>query len=383
MDTVRVLLVDDDDLIRRTWERLLELEGFSVATERDGVAAVSRADLASFDVVLSDVAMPQMDGVALLRALRGEGIDAPVVLVTGSSHEAFAEEAVRLGAMLYLHKPVDSRTLVDVLRHAGHIGSLARLKREALALLGQNAQQPSDLASLEVQFERAVAGLWVALQPIVIPTERRVIAYEALMRSREPSLPHPGALLDAAERLGRVEALGSAVRARVADAVPGLPPEVDVYVNLHPRDLACEAFLSGHEPLAAYAERVVLEVTERASLDALGPLDVVTTRLREQGYRVAVDDLGAGYAGLTAITQLKPEVVKIDMSLVRGLDADDVRRELVARIAEACRKLGLRVVCEGVETAAERDALLEVQCDCQQGYLYAKPAFPPPEVRWT
>jgi EAL domain-containing protein (putative c-di-GMP-specific phosphodiesterase class I) len=96
--------------------------------------------------------------------------------------------------------------------------------------------------------------------------------------------------------------------------------------------------------------------------------------LRRQGFRIAVDDLGAGYAGLTCIADLAPDVVKVDMSLVRGLDRDPMRRRLVRAITDLSVELGIRTVAEGVETAAERDALEAMGCDLMQGFLFARPA---------
>ena len=104
------------------------------------------------------------------------------------------------------------------------------------------------------------------------------------------------------------------------------------------------------------------------------------TRLRALGYRIAIDDLGAGYAGLTSFAQLEPEVVKVDMSLVRGIDRSPVKQKLVRSIIALCTELGIQLVAEGIETPAERDALIALGGDLCQGYLFAKPGrgFPTP-----
>jgi EAL domain-containing protein (putative c-di-GMP-specific phosphodiesterase class I) len=100
--------------------------------------------------------------------------------------------------------------------------------------------------------------------------------------------------------------------------------------------------------------------------------------LRALGYQIAVDDLGAGYAGLTSLAQLQPELIKIDMSLVRDIDREPTRRMLVGMMLGVAREMGMTVVAEGVETVAERDTLIELGCDLLQGYLFARPgaAFP-------
>ena len=96
--------------------------------------------------------------------------------------------------------------------------------------------------------------------------------------------------------------------------------------------------------------------------------------LRKLGYRIAVDDLGAGYAALGALATLEPEIVKLDMSLVRDLDRHPTKRRVVGAIATLCRELGSRVVAEGVETAgASSRVVTEVGIDLFQGYLLARP----------
>ena len=100
------------------------------------------------------------------------------------------------------------------------------------------------------------------------------------------------------------------------------------------------------------------------------------------GFRIAIDDLGAGYAGLTSFATLEPEFVKLDMSLVRDVDKNPTKKKLVRSMTSLCRDLGMLVVAEGVETLAERDVLVEAGCDLLQGYLLAKPGKPFPEFAW-
>ncbi|HEY1585863.1 MAG TPA: EAL domain-containing protein, partial [Polyangia bacterium] len=127
-----------------------------------------------------------------------------------------------------------------------------------------------------------------------------------------------------------------------------------------------------------HARRVVLEVTERAGIDAIPELAHRLSRLRGLGYRVAIDDLGEGYAGLTSLARVAPEFVKLDMSLVRGIDASPAQQKIVASTMQLCRALGSEIIAEGVETAAERDALVTIGLDLLQGYLIARPA---PELK--
>jgi len=150
-------------------------------------------------------------------------------------------------------------------------------------------------------------------------------------------------------------------------------------VNLHPVDLEDEDLYDPAAPLSRVAPRVVLEITERASLSDVPELASRLARLRALGFRIAVDDLGAGFAGLASFARLRPEVVKIDMSLVRGVESDPVRQKLVDSITHASHDLGILVVAEGIESAAERDVLTALEVDLLQGYLFGRPerAFAP------
>jgi EAL domain-containing protein (putative c-di-GMP-specific phosphodiesterase class I) len=126
----------------------------------------------------------------------------------------------------------------------------------------------------------------------------------------------------------------------------------------------------------------VLEITERASIDSIQDLRQRVARLRETGYRIAIDDLGAGYAGLTSFALLEPEIVKIDMTLVRDVDRLEVKQRLIASITSLCTEMGILVVGEGVETQAERDTLIQLGCDLFQGYFIAKPGPAFPKRNW-
>jgi EAL domain-containing protein (putative c-di-GMP-specific phosphodiesterase class I) len=371
-----VLLVDDDEMVLRSYSRALATHGFRVDVAASGAAAMEALKKDPVDVVVSDISMPDINGLQLLSAIRRQDLDVPVVIMTGDPTLETAVEALAQGALRYLPKPVDMAVLAKVLHDAERLHKVAKAKRQALALLGGEDKLLGDIASLEGTFLRALASLRMAYQPIVSWPTRTVFGYEALMRSGEPLLPHPGAMLDAAERLGRVHDLGRRVRGVVGEALPSLPEGVLLFVNLHTMDLADDELYARDAPLTRAASRVVLEITERASLHAVPDVQVRVERLRRLGFRIAIDDLGAGYAGLTSFALLQPEVVKLDMSLVRDVHLAPTKRTLVRTLTTMCRELGMLVVAEGIETAPERDVLAEAGCELLQGYLFARPEPP-------
>jgi EAL domain-containing protein (putative c-di-GMP-specific phosphodiesterase class I) len=332
-----------------------------------------------FHAIVSDIGMPELDGIGLLRAVRESDLDVPVVLVTGDASLSTAMLAVEHGALRYMQKPIDTAKLVEVVQQAVRLGKMARVKREAIELLGDQTMGLGDRASLEIGFRRALEGLWMAYQPIVSYSKRRVIAYEALMRSTDRTLPHPGAIIDAAQRLGELQTLGRAVRRQVAQTLLKTPVP-QVFVNLHPSDLQDDELYAKESPLSTIASRVVLEVTERASLDMVKDAQVRVARLRQLGFRIAIDDVGAGYAGLTSVAQLEPEVMKIDMSLVRDVDVSATKQKLIGAMTSLCGEMQVMVIAEGIETKLERDTVARLGCEHMQGYLFARPDKPFPNA---
>jgi len=378
---IKVLLLDDDDNVRRDYARLLRSFGFSVDAAADGREALEHIEVEDHDVVISDVRMPGMNGLQFLREVRARDLDVPVILITGVPDMASAMQAVEYGAYRYLTKPVPVSSLGQLVEKAAHLHALARLKREALSLSGESVLQLGDRASLESRFDNALETLWIAFQPIVRWPARTVFGYEALVRCAEPTINHPGALFDAAERLRRMHDLGRVIRRRVAEASRDAPRDVLLFVNAHASELADAELTSEGAPLSKIAERVVLEITERSALDRVPGVLGRVAELRKRGFRIAIDDLGAGYAGLSSFAQLDPEFVKLDMSLIRDLHLRAKKRSVVRAMTNLCKNdLGVHVISEGVECVEERDALEEDGCELLQGYLFARPGrgFPVP-----
>ena len=378
----KVLLLDDEPAILRAYSALLQKAGYDVEKANDGAEALGRLRSQSFDVIVSDISMPRMSGLDFLKAVRERDQDVPVVLMTAAPGLETAMKAVEYGALRYCVKPVERDELVDTVRRAVALHGVAQLKREALELQGVEGQRLRDRATLEVSFGRALETLWLACQPIVSWRERKIFGYEALMRTSEPTLARPDLVLEAAERLGRFQDLGRTVRSLAASVVPEVPKGAMLFINLHASDLDDEDLHHPGAPLSRVADRVVLEITERASLEGLKDGKARAASLRRLGFRIAVDDLGAGYAGLSSFALLEPDVAKLDMSIVRAIDADPKKQSIVRSMAKLCEELRVIVISEGVETALERDALSDVGCDLLQGYLFARPDRGFPVPRW-
>ncbi len=370
MQSNRVLVVEDDVLVRRAYERALS-PAWEVTAVGSGSDAIRELAAGTFTVVVSDIDVPGASGIDVLKAVRTTDLDVPVVLVTGFPSVESAQDAVNYGAFSYLTKPLEADALRDVVKRAGKLSALLQLQRAAAAASGPGTF--GDRAGQEACFENALRTMWMAFQPIVRFGAKRVMGYEALLRTEEATLKSPPDLLGVAEKLGRLSELGRAARARVAEQIPSAPADAKIFVNLHAYDLSDERLFASDSELAPFASRIVLEITERASIEGIDDLPARLGQLRARGYSLAIDDLGAGYAGLTSLPRLEPDVVKLDMSLVRDIDRSHTKQQLVSSMVRVCEDLRMTVVTEGVETVAERDTLVGIGCDVFQGYLFARP----------
>lgn len=256
------------------------------------------------------------------------------------------------------------------------LGPLARGTEQSTRVLETDAVV-AELAELEQKLLKCIAALTMHFQPIVRASDRGRFACEALLRSADKSLPHPGAILDAAERLEKIPTLGRAVRAQCAKVIAGAPDSGLVFINLHLLDLFDKQLTSPFSPLAKVASRVVLEITERTSLEGQHDVRYRVAELRELGFKIAIDDLGGGHARMGTFTPLDCDFVKLDMSLVRDIDKHAMKQRLVRSVTALCKDQGTLVIGEGVETEAEAKVLVDLGCDFLQGYLIARPAPPP------
>jgi EAL domain-containing protein (putative c-di-GMP-specific phosphodiesterase class I)/CheY-like chemotaxis protein len=369
----RVLVVDDEVPVRDLFALVLSEAGWQVDVAGSGDAALKLLDVRQYDVVLSDIDMPRMNGLEFLQAIRGRDLDLPVLLVTGRPRVESAVQAVEQGALRYLLKPVALDTLTEAVAGAARLHRVTRLRRQMLAHLGSDDRLLADHAGLQASFESGLRSLRLVYQPIVRARDGAVYGYEALARTSEARLPHPGVLFDVAERLDRVHELGRAIRGKAAELLAAGRIPV-AFVNVHPGELSDDALLLPDAPLSRHARSVVLEITERQSIEGVHDLHRRIKALRELGYRMAIDDLGAGYASLTSFAVLEPDVVKLDMAMVRGCDHQPVKQQLIRSMTSLCKELGALVVAEGIETEAERDTVVSLGCDLLQGFLLGRPA---------
>ncbi len=224
----------------------------------------------------------------------------------------------------------------------------------------------------------AAGELRVVYQPLVELGRNRIFAYEALVRSTSPHWESPPALFSEAIRGQCCGALGRVIR---EIAIRGCS-EMPLFLNIHPNEFDEGWLVQPDDPIFSHHNDVYIEITESVPLSHFALCHSVLSEIRHKGILLAVDDLGAGYSNLKYIADLAPEIVKIDRSLVANLANDARLHKLVSHIVGLCTDLGARVVAEGIERADEARAVVDTGAHYGQGFFFARPSFPPPDVSW-
>jgi EAL domain-containing protein (putative c-di-GMP-specific phosphodiesterase class I) len=220
----------------------------------------------------------------------------------------------------------------------------------------------------------------MAFQPIVHIAAEQVFAYEALARGPlgEPAATVLGHV-DHGNRYGfdqacRVKAIELASRLGAADDQASL--SINFLPNAVYEPRACiQKTLAAAAATGFPTDRLIFEITENEEVMDHAHLERILTAYRAMGFRTAIDDFGAGFSNLNLLARFQPDLIKLDMDLIRGIDRDRVRRAIVGGILKVCADIGVQVIAEGVETAEEHDALADLGIVLMQGYLYARPAF--------
>jgi PAS domain S-box-containing protein len=226
------------------------------------------------------------------------------------------------------------------------------------------------------QRERVLAamdgqGVVPVFQPILNIPGLQVIGFEALSRFQIPPMRPPDQWFSDASAAGLRTRLEIHAICRAMEQVRNLPPDTFLSVNASPATLLSEDFADAVTGLDA--ERLVVEVTEHATVEVYEPLQRAIDKLRRRGVRLAIDDAGAGFSSLKHIVRLVPEFIKLDLFLIRDINVDPVKRAVVAGMLGVATQIGGRVIGEGVETEEELRVLVDLGVHCAQGFYLALP----------
>jgi EAL domain-containing protein (putative c-di-GMP-specific phosphodiesterase class I) len=217
----------------------------------------------------------------------------------------------------------------------------------------------------------------MAFQPIVNLSTGAIFAHEALVRGTAGE--SAGSLLG---RLSKDDLypFDQACRIAALEWAAKLQVPAMVSINFMPNavykaETCIRATLAAAKRLSFPLERIIFEVTEQEQVLDIDHVSGILRAYRKQGFMTAIDDFGAGYAGLNLLADFQPDLIKLDMQLIRNIDQDNVRQILVEATLQMCRKLNIRVIAEGIESLGELRTLQAMGVELFQGYLLAKPAF--------
>jgi EAL domain-containing protein (putative c-di-GMP-specific phosphodiesterase class I)/GGDEF domain-containing protein len=275
----------------------------------------------------------------------------------------------------------DIAALFDIYVGRAHVYYNPKIRLERLIYRG--IREAANAARSTEQRERArrVAdlrnslrerGVYVDYHPIVYADTEEIFGYEALARGVLRTLRSPEVMFEVAEEADLIWELSRLCRARALEGLESyLKPSEALFINVDPHDFSDPLF--GEESVS-HPERVVLEITERTAIKDYPKFRERLKVLREKGYRFAVDDAGSGYAGLGSIANLEPDFIKLDISLITGIDTNFIKQNLVETLVNFSNDHGAMVIAEGVERAEEFMTVRSIGVHLVQGFFLHKPS---------
>lgn len=380
---VTVLIAEDDPLIRETLETLIDGDDdfVVIAMADDAESAIEAAIANPPDLALLDVHMPGGGGARAAAMILEECPTVHVVAISAHDDQETIARMIEAGARGYITKEGPAHQMLDTLRRCA-AGESVFTPPSATTLMRQYVKSSQRMEAVkrhlrerEIRLRRACdpESIRSVFQPIVDLESGEVTMYEALTRFECDGPFNTAEWFEEAVHLGMNVELELAALTRTVTALIEQGDEsVNVSVNVSPDTLLSAALLSTLAPIDP--SRVVIEITEHARIQDYEQTKAVIDRLRKGGARLAIDDAGAGFASLRHILDLMPDLIKLDISLVRNIDSDQPRRALAAGLISFATEIGAEIVAEGIETPAELEVLKQLGVRFGQGYILARPA---------
>jgi EAL domain-containing protein (putative c-di-GMP-specific phosphodiesterase class I) len=367
-----ILVVDDDFMVTEGLAAGLERDGRTIVTCNDVESAQLMVERMHPSHVVADIRLTGPFGYEGLDFIRHVSRCAPesrVILMSGDATEALQLEASQRGAVAFLQKPFDVKVLDSTLdlmvgspwSSTGDFGPIVRI--DSLdTVLTSDALRP-------------------LFQPIVaLSGEHFIVGYESLARFRTDSpLRNPEILFEYAVRKQRVAELECACIARTLDSAACLPPQSLLFMNLHPHVFGSGAELQGTLIRCAKArcvslDRIVLEITEQASLGPMAAALQAIERLRDLGVRFAFDDVGVAYSHLPLIDKIRPSFLKISQLFGTAFETDPTKMKIVANLVALAADFNCQMILEGIERQSTADAAIRLGIALGQGFFFGRPA---------
>lgn len=262
------------------------------------------------------------------------------------------------------------------------------------ALISQNVIQLHTYSDLEIRKEfrtlLAKKQLRTVFQPIVNLTNGSILGFEGLTRGPiQSSFQSPLQLFKYAEEYGSLYTLEKIARELAFEnSSTILRNDEKLFINLSPQVIYDPSFTPGHTVslLKQYKlspQNIVFEITERSAIEDFSAFTKVLYHYRDQGFQIAVDDAGAGYSSLQAISEIQPDYIKVDRSLISKIHENNVKKHILDAFVTFAKKMDSIIIAEGIELEEELDTVIQLGIDCGQGYYISRPSFPVVELDET
>ena len=370
-----VLVVDDDPSFR---EALVELIGIDPRLEVVGSAsdASEGAEMVRSlrpTICLCDVRLPGGGGEIVAAEARRSAPETRVVALSACDDAGTIMGMIRAGAMSYIVKGTAGDEVLDGIHRA--IRGQASMPASAATAVGAELRGQGEEARGKVILLRHVLDhdlMSIVFQPVVDIETREPIAFEALCRvNLPPRRPPNNWFADAADNDLGLEFELHAIRLALAH-LSHLPDECPLHVNASPAVAMSPELALLFKGIAP--GRIILEITEHTRIDDYPALAAALAPLRAAGVAIGVDDAGSGFSSMSHIVNMEADVIKVDISLVRDIHLNKMRRAMVGALAEFARQAEALVIAEGVELEEERATLITLGVTAAQGYLFGRPA---------
>lgn len=389
MNTFSVLVVEDSPSQREYMRQLCSAAGvLEISEAANGHIALEMLQKCDkqFDLIICDLEMPDMDGIELLHQLASMDLDSAIAIV--SSREA------NLIASVELMAKADGLNVIGSMAKPVLLADLQRLLQNSVIPCKKAVSQQKHAPLEFEQLQRALFEHQFELhyQPKLNMRTRDLAGVEALVRLRHPErgLVYPNDFIQSCERYNLIDALSYEVLVMAIAQLQlwqqqGFSSKISV--NLSATSFDNKQFLQQVTQLLANSgitpSNLIFEVTETAVIRNMGQALAFLTRLRLLGFGLSIDDYGTGYSSIKQLSQIPFTELKIDRSLIDGIHNKAHLQVIFESTLLMCDKLGINLVAEGVETAADWRYLQQANCMMAQGYYLAKPMSDSDFIFWV
>ncbi len=376
MNKRNILLVDDDKDLQQLLTARLQSHNYEVACASNGKEALSMAKEKP-ELILLDVMLPDINGFEVCRILRKDKKlgRIPIILLTCKSSSEDKIQGLYTGADDYITKPFDDEELFArieaVLRRA--------MPSEALTSEKEKSEAIEEIKRL-IKEDLIVS----VFQPIYYLKPSRLLGLEVLSRPPQKSyFDSPEMMFDTAFRLGMLFELEMSAHKKALKEINQLDNRAFVFFNISPYIIQEKRFKNYIRFYRQYISPnlVVFELSERIAVQNWKAFSKTIGGLKQEGFKISIDDIGSGYATLDSVVEIKPDFLKLDTHLIRGIHLDAVKQNLLKAIALFCRQSGIICVAEGIQVKQELDVLTDFGVEAGQGFFLGRPTSEIKEIK--